>query len=153
VGLASVSPRDRSPIAALEARIVRLPPYGALAVFALPTVLLLPLKFLALFLIATGHTLSAALLFLGAKVLGTAIVARLFQLTHDQLMQIGWFKLCYDRLMPWKDALVERVRQSEVWKMGRVIKHEVKRVITPIARDVMQRARRLLGLARSDRDP
>jgi hypothetical protein len=66
------------PIAALEARIVRLPPYGALAVFALPTVLLLPLKFLALFLIATGHTLSAALLFLGAKVLGTAIVARLF---------------------------------------------------------------------------
>jgi hypothetical protein len=55
--------------------------------------------------------------------------------------------------MPWKDALVERVRQSEVWKMGRVIKHEVKRVITPIARDVMQRARRLLGLARSDRDP
>jgi hypothetical protein len=92
-------------------------------------------------------------LFLGAKVLGTAIVARLFLLTHDQLMRIGWFRACYVRLMPWKEALVERVRQSHVWKLGRVIKHEAKRVIAPIARDVMQRARRLLGLVRSDREP
>jgi hypothetical protein len=129
------------PIAAFEGWVSRLPPYAALAVFALPTALLLPLKFLALFLIATGHKIIAALLFLGAKVFGTAVVARLFHVTHDQLMQIGWFRQGYDRVMPWKDALIERVRQSSVWKQGRVFKHRMKQALGPIIIQIKVRAR------------
>jgi hypothetical protein len=140
------------PIAAFEAWVGRLPPYGALAVFALPTILLLPLKFLALFLIATGHKIAAALLFLGAKVFGTAIVARLFQVTHDQLMQIGWFRAAYARLMPIKDALVERVRQSAVWKQARVIKHHAKRALGPLNRLLRQQVTSLLAFWRGGRD-
>ena len=129
------------PIAAFEGWVSRLPPYGALAVFALPTLMLLPLKFLALFLIATGHKLIAGLLFLSAKIFGTAIVARLFHVAQNQLMQIGWFKSAYDRVMPWKEALIARVRESTVWKQGRVVKHQLKHALGPMIASLKARAR------------
>ena len=117
------------PWAAIESVIIRLPPYAALVVFALPTTLLLPLKFLALLLIAKGQVLLAGLLFLAAKVVATALIARLFMLTQPALMQIGWFAWSYDTVMPWKDALTARVRASWAWRVGRVVKERVKRAV------------------------
>ena len=48
------------PWAAVESVIIRLPPYAALVVFVLPSALLLPLKFLALFLVAKARSSSPA---------------------------------------------------------------------------------------------
>jgi hypothetical protein len=110
------------PWAGLEARIMNLPPYLALVVFALPSLLLVPLKFLALVLIAGGHVMLAGLLFILAKVVATALIARLFLLTQPALMQIGWFASAYDRVMPWKEALVARVHASWAWRLGRRVK-------------------------------
>src|SRR5262245_740919 len=116
------------PWAQLEYAIARLPPYVALLVFALPSALLLPLKFLAVFLVAKGQVVLAALLFAGAKVGATALVARLFMLTQPALMQIEWFAWAYERFMPWKEALVEYVRSSYVWRVGRVWKERARRM-------------------------
>jgi len=107
------------PWAAAEALVASLPPYAALIVFALPTLLLLPLKFVALLLIAAHHLAAAGLLFIAAKVLATALIARLFLLTQPALMRIGWFASAHDRLMPWKHALVAHVHASWPWRMGR----------------------------------
>jgi hypothetical protein len=115
------------PWALAETAIARLPPYAALVVFALPSMLLLPLKFLALFLIAKGQLVLAGVLFAAAKVGATALVARLFVLTRPALMQIGWFAWAYDQFIPWKNALEEYVRSSYVWRLGRVWKERVKR--------------------------
>jgi hypothetical protein len=117
------------PWAWLETSIARLPPYAALLVFVLPSAVLLPLKFLALFLVARGQFVLAAILFAAAKVLATALVARLFLLTQPALMQIGWFAWAYETLMPWKDALVEKVRASTVWRLGRLFKERAKRAV------------------------
>jgi hypothetical protein len=122
------------PWAAVESVIIRLPPYAALVVFVLPSALLLPLKFLALFLVAKGQIVLAGLLFLAAKVVATALVARLFMLTQPALMQIGWFASAHDTLMPWKDALVERVHASWPWRAGRVLKERLKRLLAAQAR-------------------
>ena len=54
------------PWAAVESVIIRLPPYAALVVFVLPTTLLLPLKLIALVLIANGQIFLAGLLFVVA---------------------------------------------------------------------------------------
>ncbi len=116
------------PWARLETAIARLPPYAALVAFVLPSGLLLPLKFLALYLIAKGQLVLAGLLFAGAKVVATALVARLFMLTQPALMQIGWFAWLYDRFIPWKDALEEYVRSSYVWRVGRVWKARARRL-------------------------
>jgi hypothetical protein len=115
------------PWARAETAIARLPPYAALVAFALPTLLLLPLKFLAVLLIARGQLVLAGLLFAAAKVGATALVARLFMLTRPALMQIGWFAWGYERFIPWKDALEEYVRSSYVWRVGRVWKERAKR--------------------------
>jgi hypothetical protein len=137
------------PWAAVESVIIRLPPYAALVVFVLPSALLLPLKFLALFLVAKGQIVLAGLLFLAAKVVATALVARLFMLTQPALMQIGWFAWAYDTLMPWKDALVERVHASWPWRAGRVLKERVRRLLATQARRWHPTLAALRGLMRA----
>jgi hypothetical protein len=120
------------PFAWLEAGIRRLPPYGALAVFALPSLLLLPLKLASLYLLAQGYKVAAAGLFIGAKVVGTALVARLFLLTKAALMQLAWFKRAYDWLMPLKAALVDWVHDSAVWHAARRLKARAKAIVGPL---------------------
>ena len=120
-----------APVAALERVISRLPPYGALVVFGVPVVLLIPLKLFALYLIAQGHAFSAAALFIAAKVIGTAIVARLYHLTGPQLMQIGWVRTAHEILAPRLHALHEEIRSSWAWRYGGFIKAETKHAISP----------------------
>ena len=118
----------RLPIwARAESAVRRLPPWGAVVVFFSPMLLLLPIKLLALFLLAGGHTKSALLLLLGAKLAGTAILARLFQLVEPALMRIPWFARWYPGWKAWKDNLLFTVRQSPPWRAGRRVKDGTRR--------------------------
>ena len=110
----------------LEERIRALPPYAALALFLLPTAMLLPVKLLALWLIGQGKVWAGTLVILGAKLVGTAIVARLFALTQPALMQLAWFARLFTRWVSWKEALLVQVRASWPWRLGRVLKHRWK---------------------------
>ncbi len=111
----------------LERCIARLPPYAALVVFFVPMVALFPVKLGALWLIAHGHALVGAALIVGAKLLGTALVARLFALTKPSLMTLAWFARLYGRWTVWKDAIYLQVRASWPWRASRVIKRRVQR--------------------------
>jgi hypothetical protein len=110
----------------IERQIAGLPPYGALVALAVPTSLLFPLKLLAVYLVAQGQVVAAGLLFVGAKIASTALIARLFLLTKPALMQIGWFAAAYDTIMPWKDALFAWIRASWAWRYGRMLKNRVR---------------------------
>lgn len=104
------------PLHWIESQVQRLPPRWALAVFLVPAVLLFPLKLAALGLIQRGQAAAGVALIIGAKVLGTAIVGRLFVLLEPQLRQFGWFV----RLMKWWAAVKEWVgtalRMSRFWR-------------------------------------
>ncbi|MCC7252465.1 hypothetical protein [Hyphomicrobium sp.] len=115
-----------APWARVEQMIARLPPYGALVVLALPTSVLFPLKFLALYLLAAGQVLAAGMLFVGAKIASTALIARIFLLTRPALMQIGWFAAIYNVIIPWKEALFASIRASWPWRYGRMVKTRVR---------------------------
>lgn len=108
--------------ARMEQAIAGLPPYGALAALAVPTSLLFPLKFVALYLLAAGQVIAAGLLFAGAKIASTALIARIFMLTKPALMRIGWLAATYNVVMPWKEALFAWIRASWVWRYGRMLK-------------------------------
>ena len=112
--------------ARLEGQIARLPRWGALLVFGVPMVALLPIKLLALYLFGQGYAVTGLLLLIGAKLVGTAVLARLFQLTQPALMQFAWFAHWYPRWKGWKDDLMAKIRQSEPWRMGRRFKVRVK---------------------------
>ena len=110
----------------LERQITRLPPYAALLVFAVPMLALLPVKLLALYLFGHGKTKLGLSLLIGAKLLGTAVMARLFQLTQPALMQLAWFARWYPRWKGWKDRLIEQVHQSAPWRQARQLKAQAK---------------------------
>ena len=83
----------------LESWISSLPPYGALFLFAVPSLCLAPIKFLALYWIAGGHPALGAGVILSAKVGGTALVARLYQLTRPALIRLRWFAVAEEKIL------------------------------------------------------
>lgn len=101
---------------ALEARIARLPPYGAMAVFLGPGVLLLPVKITALWLIAHGHALLGLEVIVAAKLVGTALVARIFTLARPALMTLAWFAALNGWIMRWRERLYGFVKASAAWR-------------------------------------
>lgn len=110
----------------IEAAVRALPPYAALALFGVPALLLLPVKLLALWLISLGHTGLGLLIILAAKVVGTAVVARLFALTQPALMRLAWFARGYTRWTAWKDQLLAQVRASLIWRTARVTRRRLQ---------------------------
>lgn len=131
------------PWAMLERWIAGLPPYGALGVFTLPAVLLFPLKLVALWLLAGGHVLLAGLLFVAAKLAGTAFLARIFMLTQPALMRIGWFARAYGRFMPWKEGAEAWLRTSWAWRYGRIVKGKARKAVRSLFEDLRPRLERL----------
>ena len=79
----------------------------------------------ALWLIGRGHALLGLALIVAAKLAGTALLARLFQLTQPALMRLAWFAALYTRWTAWKEALFARVRASWAWRVGRVVKRRL----------------------------
>jgi hypothetical protein len=102
----------------LEALIERLPPYGALAVFFVPTLALLPVKLGALWLIAQGQKLAGLAIIVIAKVVGTAVLARLFKLTQPALLRMAWFAALFGWWVRYKAMLMAWVRASAMWRMA-----------------------------------
>lgn len=113
----------------LEAAVRRLPPYLALVVFFLPGLLLLPIKVAAVWLMGVGRPGLGLAVIVLAKVLGTAVVARIFALTHPALMTLPWFARLYARWTVWKDGLLAWVRASVAWRTARAIKLRIKRAL------------------------
>lgn len=106
----------------IERAIVKLPPYPALAVFVLPGATLFPIKIFALKLIATEHAALGLTIIVIAKIIGTAVVARLFTLTKPTLMQLAWFAFVYDRFTTWKNKVIAYAKATTAWRVA----HELK---------------------------
>jgi hypothetical protein len=122
------------PLARLEALIRRAPPWVALALFLVPAVLLFPVKLAALWLIHEGQATLGVLIIVLAKVLGTAVVGRLFVLSEAQLVQFAWFA----RALAWWRSTKERVkaavRRSAAWRVARVLQRRVRLLVRRFAR-------------------
>lgn len=108
----------------IEGAVRGLPPWAALLLFTLPSLMLLPVKLLALWTIGQGHVVLGMLIIVAAKLVGTAVLARLFTLTQPALLQLRWFAWVYARWMHTKALLLERVRASWPWRAGRVLKRQ-----------------------------
>jgi len=110
----------------IEAWISRLPPYGAAAAFLFPGALLLPVKLAAVWLIAHHHAMLGCQVILAAKLVGTALVARIFTLTRPQLMTLAWFVTLYNFVMRWRARLYGWVIASGAWQRVEAIRAAVR---------------------------
>lgn len=105
-----------------EALLRRLPPRWAVVVLVLPSLLILPVKLAAVWLVAEGHALLGVVVIVAAKLFGTALLAWLFQLIQPALMQLAWFAQLYGRWTGWKAELLAWVRASVVWRAARAFR-------------------------------
>jgi len=106
-------------ISQLESWIRRLPPAGAAVFFVLPTSLALPVKLVALHMIARGHILQGGLVILAAKLAATALFARIYVLTQPALMQVGWFTAVRGAVLRWRDWAYAQIAAHPLWQAMR----------------------------------
>ena len=106
----------------IEVVLRKLPPRAAFVVLLLPSLLILPIKLLALWLVAEGRVTRGVAVIIAAKLFGTALLAWLFQLIQPALMQLAWFARLHARWTAWKADLLAWVRASAVWRAARAVK-------------------------------
>ena len=102
-----------------ERKIASLPPYAALIAFLIPAAILIPFKLVAFWLIARGHGMLGLEVFIAAKIVGTAFLARIFALTKPALLTVGWFARLYARFTAWRDRLYAYVRSLPAWRAAK----------------------------------
>ncbi len=117
----------------LDARLVRLAPMAALTILCIPIVLLFPVKIVGLWMIASGKFFSGCAVMLAAKVASTAVIARIFLTTREQLLRMPWFARLYNVTC----ALRLRVHQ---WLAEQPAWHDAKKLLV--------RLRRFFGIGR-----
>ncbi|MGB9365113.1 MAG: hypothetical protein WCE79_03775 [Xanthobacteraceae bacterium] len=99
--------------ARLAAVIERLPPYPTLLIFVIPPIILFPFKLLGLWMLAHGSWLGATTVLVLAKLVGTGVAAFIFDVTRPKLLQIGWFRRLYERILVWLEkarALIDPIK-------------------------------------------
>lgn len=87
-------------------------PWQAAALMLTPAAVLFPAKIMGLWLLTSGHALAGIGVILAAKVIGTAIVARMYRLCKDVLLTLAWFAWCHRlvlRISTW-------VRATDAWQ-------------------------------------
>jgi hypothetical protein len=78
----------------LHARIISLRPYPTLALFAVPLIVLEPVKPVAVYLTGTGH-IAIGMIVLVGEVLKLVLLERLFRVSRDKLISIPTFAWTY----------------------------------------------------------
>ena len=102
-----------------EVVIAGLPPYAMMAVFLMPMTLLFPIKVLAVYWMTRGYWMASLTAIATAKIVGTAIVARMYVVCHDKLMTIVWFHRLHDWLIATRDQLFGYVRALPIYRLIR----------------------------------
>lgn len=127
------------PIAHLEAWLVRLPPYAALAAFVTPSILILPIKLVAVGFGAMGYYgLALATLIVG-KMLGTAVLARLYRVLRPRLMTIPWFAKADTWFFYWRDQAYAFVKSLPAWQRTAALVQRLRARIAALVSGLLAR--------------
>jgi hypothetical protein len=97
--------------------IVSLRPYPTLMLFAVPVIILEPVKPLAIYLIGTKHVVAGVTLFVLCEILKLVLVERLFAISREKLLSIPAFAWGYGRYSAAKYWIVslEACRKVQKW--------------------------------------
>ena len=112
------------PLGRLETRIAAVPRRVALLLFLVPAILLVPVKLAALWLIGEGHAKLGIMLIVLAKLVGTAIVGRLFVLLERQLLTFPWFAQALAWWHRTQARVMTALRESTLWRVMRALRRD-----------------------------
>jgi hypothetical protein len=101
----------------IEALVAGMPPYGILALLAIPFVLAEPAKLYGLILFATGQVMAGLVVFALAYFVSFVVVERIYTAGRDKLRTIGWFAKAIDWLFDLRDRALAWARGTEAWAL------------------------------------
>ena len=122
----------------LRTWIKSLRPYPTLALFAVPLILLEPVKPVAVYLAASGRIMTSVAVLIIGELLKLVLVERLFSITRDKLMSIPAFAWAHGKVCQAKEWLVS----SEAWQAAR-----------RVSKIAVQAVRASVAELRADRKP
>jgi hypothetical protein len=102
-------------VGSLRAQIVSLRPYPTLALFAVPLIVLEPVKPVAAYLAGTGHITIGMIVLVVGEVLKLVLLERLFSVSRDKLISIPAFARTYGMYLQAKEWL----ESFEAWQAAR----------------------------------
>lgn len=114
------------PIARFEAWLKRLPPWGALIAFGMPSLLILPVKLAALWFATHGRYGLALFSVILGKIVGTAILARLYRILRPTLMTMPWYARVDTKFFAWRDRAYAFVRALPAWQQAAALAKRLK---------------------------
>jgi hypothetical protein len=117
-----------------ESLIAGLPPYVALALFGAPSLLLIPVKLAALYLMAHGQPTLGLITVIAAKIIGTALVARIFVLTQPNLLRIDWFAWLYTRFLTFKSRIHAAIKSTSTYKAAHRLRLRMRAALIEFSR-------------------
>ena len=85
-----------------------LPPWATLVVFAVPLAVVEPMKLVAVYFLTHGHFVLGVLGFIALKFIAFALIAFMFELCRDKLLQLKWFVKVYEWIV-WGEAWAHRL--------------------------------------------
>jgi hypothetical protein len=109
--------------------IVSLRPYPTLCLFAVPVVVLEPIKPVALYLVGTGYVASGTTVLVVGEVLKLALVERLFCLSRDKLMAIPAFAWTYGKYRQVRDWVVSSQAWQNIRRLSRIARYAIRRYV------------------------
>jgi hypothetical protein len=113
----------------IGAAIAALPPYGALAAFALPFAVIEPFKALAVYWMAQDH-LASGLAALALAHLGSIFICeRIFHVAKPKLLTIGWFARGYGVVVAVRDRALAWARATAAWRTAKATVARVREAL------------------------
>jgi len=104
-------------------------PYPTLALFAVPLIVLEPVKPVGLYLIASGNVIDGTVLIGVGEIAKITIVERIFHAGRDKLMTIPAFAWSYERVMSLRAYLETLAVWQAMLKAFRAIKEKAREIL------------------------
>jgi len=109
------------PIARFERWLMSLPPWAAVLAFAMPSIIILPVKASALWFAAHHRFVLATGAVVLGKILATAILARLYRILRPTMMTLRWFAWADTKFFLWRDWAYGFVRSLPAWQRAKAL--------------------------------
>jgi hypothetical protein len=107
--------------------VLSLRPYPTLLLFAVPVIILEPVKPAALYLIATGHVHLGCMTIVVGELLKLVLIERLFSISRDKLMSIPAFASAYAKYCVARDWANSIEAWQIVRRFSRMAQYSVRR--------------------------
>jgi hypothetical protein len=139
------------PLARLDRWIAGRSPWQSIALFLVPVVVVLvPAKIACFILLGRGHPWWAVLFLVGDKIVGTALFARLYQITEPAITTFDRIRRARDAFLQWRANMYSWLHRQPAFLAARERLHHVRVQLAKIfaSRGLSRRVRAVLRLRR-----